>query len=228
MRHAALIVAAGRGTRAGGPLPKQWREIAGKSVTRWTLERFAHLDATVLVIHPEDRARAEAACEGLAVRVVTGGATRAASVRAGLEALTAPAPERVLIHDVARPCVPRAVIDGVLAALERAPGAAPAVPVTDALWRVGEGRVVGPVPREGLYRAQTPQGFRFRAILDAHVALGPDTSAADDVEVARRAGLEVLATEGAEDNLKITGPDDFARAERILESFDGPEVRERV
>ncbi|SFE77231.1 2-C-methyl-D-erythritol 4-phosphate cytidylyltransferase [Roseivivax sediminis] len=219
MRHAALIVAAGRGTRAGGPLPKQWQEIAGRSVTRWTLEAFAHLDALVLVIHPGDRVRAEAACEGLNVRMVAGGDTRALSVRKGLEALVAPAPEVVLIHDVARPCVPRAVIDGVIDALGTTPGAAPALPVTDALWRAVDGRVAATLPRDGLYRAQTPQGFRFRAILDAHMS--HPGGAADDVEVARTSGLDVTVTEGAEENMKITTAGDLARAARILEQRHG-------
>lgn len=226
MRHAALIVAAGRGTRAGGPEPKQWRELAGKPVARWTLEAFAHLDARVLVIHPEDRVKAEAAAEGLDVRIVAGGADRAASVRNGLEALAAACPETVLIHDVARPCVPRGVIDGVLEALAAAPGAAPALPVTDALWRASGGVVAGTVSREGLFRAQTPQGFRFRAILDAHMS--HPGGAADDVEVARNAGLSVAVTGGSEDNLKITAPEDFARAERILERVHGHQAGERV
>ncbi|SLN37251.1 2-C-methyl-D-erythritol 4-phosphate cytidylyltransferase [Roseivivax jejudonensis] len=226
MRHAALIVAAGRGTRAGGPLPKQWQEVAGQSVARWTLQAFAHLDARVLVIHPEDRARAEAEAAGLDTRIVPGGADRAASVRAGLEALVAAAPEAVLIHDVARPAVPRTVIDAVLGALSGAPGAAPALPVTDALWRGADGRVAASVPRDGLFRAQTPQGFRFRAILDAHMA--HRGAAADDVEVARAAGLDVAIVPGSEDNLKITAPGDFARAARILEDRHGYTARERI
>ncbi|ETX13074.1 2-C-methyl-D-erythritol 4-phosphate cytidylyltransferase [Roseivivax halodurans JCM 10272] len=226
MRHAALIVAAGRGARAGGPEPKQWRQIAGKSVARWTLEAFSHLDARVLVIHPADRVKAEAAAEGLDVRIVAGGPDRAASVRNGLEALVAVGLDTVLIHDVARPCVPRAVIDGVLSALDTGPGAAPALPVTDALWRVTDGTVAGTVNRQGLFRAQTPQGFHFRAILDAHMT--HPGGAADDVEVARHAGLSVIVTDGCEDNLKITAPEDFARAERILERVHGHQAGERV
>ncbi|ETW14414.1 2-C-methyl-D-erythritol 4-phosphate cytidylyltransferase [Roseivivax marinus] len=227
MRQAALIVAAGRGTRAGGDLPKQWRPVAGRTVTEWTLSRFSHMDEIALVIHPDDRAAAAEAIGALPVRLIAGGADRAASVRAGLEALTAAAPDVVLIHDVARPCVPRAVIDRVVAALETVPGAAPGLPVTDALWQATpEGRVGGTARREGLFRAQTPQGFRFRAILDAHLV--HPGGAADDVEVARMAGIDVAIVAGAEDNLKITGPDDFDRAARILETMDGHTLRQRI
>lgn len=215
MKQAIVIVAAGRGTRAGGPLPKQWREVAGKPVARWTLEALAPHGRLVLVVHPDDRARALAAAEGLAVTLVEGAQTRAGSVRAGLEALAADPPERVLIHDVARPCVPARVVEAVSAALADSPAAAPALPVTDALWTGEDGMVTGARDRAGLFRAQTPQGFRFDAILQAHRAHeGP---ADDDVAVARAAGLDVAIVAGDERNLKITGPDDFARAARLLE-----------
>ena len=117
MDIAAIIVAAGRGTRAGGGLPKQWRDLAGRPVARWTLEAFAHLPRIILVIHPDDRARAEDVSEGLPVTLIDGAADRAGSVRAGLEALAETPPDRVLIHDVARPCVSRRLIDAVYAAL---------------------------------------------------------------------------------------------------------------
>ncbi|MHA6345818.1 2-C-methyl-D-erythritol 4-phosphate cytidylyltransferase [Roseivivax sp. CAU 1761] len=218
MRLAVLIVAAGRGTRAGGPLPKQWQEIAGRTVAAWTLDCFAAFE-TCLVIHPDDAARAAELCLGRrAVRLVEGGATRAASVRAGLEALADDPPEAVLIHDVARPCLPPEVVDAVIAALAGAEAAAPALPVTDALWTAEAGRVTGALDREGLWRAQTPQGFRFDAILAAHRALPAEARPADDVAVARGAGIEVVITAGSEDNLKITSPADFRRAARILEA----------
>ncbi|WP_238366208.1 bifunctional 2-C-methyl-D-erythritol 4-phosphate cytidylyltransferase/2-C-methyl-D-erythritol 2,4-cyclodiphosphate synthase [Mesobacterium pallidum] len=212
MSTVALIVAAGRGLRAGGETPKQWQPLAGARVADHTVARFrAHprIDQVVLVIHPDDESLAPAG-----VAVVHGGATRADSVRAGLEALAHRGVDRVLIHDVARPCVPAAVIDAVLDALDDTPGAAPAVPVTDALWTGTGGEVSGTQPREGLFRAQTPQGFRFDAILGAHRAR--TRNAADDVEVARADGLRVTITPGSEDNLKITHPGDFARADRIL------------
>ncbi len=222
-RSHALIVAAGRGTRAGGPLPKQWQDLAGRPVLEHTLAAFQRhpgIEAIWLVLHRDDFARA-AHLSG--VHLVEGGATRAESVRAGLEAMQKAAPDLVLIHDVARPLVSPAVIDAVLAALARSPGAAPALPVTDALWR-GEGaRVSGTVEREDLFRAQTPQGFRYPEILAAHRA--HPGAAADDVEVARAAGLEVAITPGEEANLKITLPGDFARAERLMEAPMRIEVR---
>lgn len=215
---AALIVAAGRGTRAGGGRPKQWREIAGASVAHWTLRAFsAH--PCVIVIHPDDIDHARAATRDIDVRIVTGGATRAASVRAGLEALSASPPDLVLIHDVARCCVTAHVIDGVVEALKHHPAAAPALPVTDALWTGEAGLVTGTRDRSGLFRAQTPQGFHFAEILAAHRAFRGD--AADDVEVARAHGLAVAITQGDEDNFKITGPGDFARAAELQERRHG-------
>ncbi len=221
METHALIVAAGRGTRAGGPVPKQWQILAGQPVLARTLAVFrAHpaIAALTLVLHPDDFARARELgplLEG--VRLVPGGASRAASVRAGLEAMADAPPGRVLIHDVARPLLPADVIDRVIAALEATPGAAPALAVTDALWRGADGRVTGVQDRAGLYRAQTPQGFHFDTILAAHRALGAEAGdAADDVEVARRAGLAVAIVAGDEDNFKITLPGDLARAERLL------------
>jgi 2-C-methyl-D-erythritol 4-phosphate cytidylyltransferase/2-C-methyl-D-erythritol 2,4-cyclodiphosphate synthase len=212
MHAAALIVAAGRGRRAGGGQPKQWRALAGRRVADWTLAAFAaHPDIAevVLVIHPDDAAEVPAG-----LRWVAGGETRDASVRAGLAALQGTGATHVLIHDVARPCVSPAVIDAVLAALAAHDGAAPALPVTDALWRGADGRVTGTQPRDGLYRAQTPQGFRLDAILAAHQS--HPGGAADDVEVARAAGIEVAIVPGDEANLKITLPEDFERAENYL------------
>jgi 2-C-methyl-D-erythritol 4-phosphate cytidylyltransferase/2-C-methyl-D-erythritol 2,4-cyclodiphosphate synthase len=170
----------------------------------------------VLVIAPQDRQLAEAVAD---VRLVEGGAERTASVRAGLEALAADAPDRVLIHDSARPLVPASVIHAVRDALDTADGAAPGLPVIDALWRGQGGRVAGFADREGLYRAQTPQGFRYGAILAAHRAHpGP---AADDVAIAAAAGIEVTIVPGDERNLKLTQPGDFARVEALL----GPDIR---
>ena len=210
MTIAAIIVAAGRGTRAGEGLPKQWRLLAGSPVVSHALQAFSGL-YRVLVIHPEDRARTEGLSAEL---VVTGGATRQASVRAALEALEGRGVTRVLIHDGARPLVSPALIGRVLAGLEAAPGAAPALAVTDALWTGAAGQVTGTRDRAGLYRAQTPQGFRYDAILAAHRAHPGE--AADDVEVARQMGLDVAMVEGEESNLKLTWAADFARAEAVL------------
>jgi 2-C-methyl-D-erythritol 4-phosphate cytidylyltransferase / 2-C-methyl-D-erythritol 2,4-cyclodiphosphate synthase len=212
---AAIIVAAGRGLRAGGDLPKQWQMLAGRPVLAHSLAAFAGF-RRLLVIHPEDRARAEALVATLApdIQIVEGGATRAASVRRALAALAGSDITRVLIHDGARPLVSGTVIARVLAALDHADAAAPALTVTDALWRGAAGFVTGTQSRDGLYRAQTPQGFRLAAIDAAHRT--HPTDAADDVEVARAAGLAVAIVEGCESNIKLTYPGDFARAEAII------------
>ncbi|MCZ8153630.1 MAG: bifunctional 2-C-methyl-D-erythritol 4-phosphate cytidylyltransferase/2-C-methyl-D-erythritol 2,4-cyclodiphosphate synthase [Rhodobacteraceae bacterium] len=221
MTTAAVIVAAGRGSRAGGEVPKQWQMLAGRPVLAHAIDAFrAQTDRIVVVIHPDDRARAEAVAAGC--DLVSGGATRDASVRNALEALAGAGVERVLIHDGARPLVSPAVIGRVLAALETHAGAAPALPVTDALWRGAEGLVAGTQDRSALWRAQTPQGFRFADILAAHRAY--QGVAADDVEVARAAGLDVAIVEGEEANLKLTFPGDFVRAEAILKGR-GMDVR---
>jgi 2-C-methyl-D-erythritol 4-phosphate cytidylyltransferase/2-C-methyl-D-erythritol 2,4-cyclodiphosphate synthase len=213
MTTAAIIVAAGRGTRAGGDIPKQWQVLAGRRVADWTLDVFrAHpgIDRIVVVLHPDDLGLLSAPD----VQTVAGGASRDASVRNGLLALAGQGVTRVLIHDVARPCVSTRTIDRVLDALNTHPGAAPGLAVTDALWRGAAGTVQGTTDRDGLFRAQTPQGFHFDAILTAHSAR--TAPAADDVQVAREAGLDVAIVEGEETNIKITTPGDFDRAERLL------------
>ena len=214
MTCVAIITAAGRGTRAGGELPKQWQMLAGKPVLAHTLLAFAGFER-ILVIHPEDQGRAQAllAMTG-PFRIVTGGDSRTASVRAALMTLQSEAVSTVLIHDGARPLVSSQVIARVLSALETAPAAAPALAVSDALWRGGQGGVQGTQDRQGLYRAQTPQGFDFPSIIAAFANHPAD--AADDVEIARAAGIPVTIVGGDEDNLKLTYPADFARAEHIL------------
>ncbi len=222
MTTAAIIVAAGRGKRVGGPLPKQWRDLSGRAVAAWTLEAFVRsplVDRIVLVLHPDDMGLAPGYNGHEKVTVTAGGATRDASVRAGLEVLAGSDTELVLIHDVARPLVSEKIIARVVAALADAPGAAPALAVSDALWQGdGGGQVDRSVSRDRLFRAQTPQGFHYRAILDAHrnAPRAHTGGAADDVEIARAAGLDVAIVEGDERNLKITTEDDFARAEMYL------------
>ena len=222
MSVAALIVAAGRGSRAGGAKPKQWQHIAGRPVIEHTLERFARhprIDRIMVVLHPDDMDLLKSTqCE-----ITQGGASRDASVRNGLDALAANPPDHVLIHDVARPALSDAVIERVLGALATHPAAAPALPVTDALWQGANGQVTESRARDGLYRAQTPQGFHFDAIFKAHHA--NDAPAADDVEVALRAGLEVVIVDGDERNLKITRPEDFARAAEALKGSHMTDIR---
>lgn len=215
----ALIVAAGRGIRLGGPLPKQYLPLAGRPLLRHSLETLAghpRIAAVRVVFNPEDRAHYEAATRGLdLLQPVAGGAARQDSVRLGLESLAADPPDRVLIHDGARPFIDSATLDRVLVALDEADGAIPALAVSDTVKRGENGRIIETVDRRNLWRAQTPQGFRFAAILAAHrAARGSELS--DDAAVAERAGLTVRLVAGSEGNFKVTTSDDFLRAEQIV------------
>ncbi|WP_439155864.1 bifunctional 2-C-methyl-D-erythritol 4-phosphate cytidylyltransferase/2-C-methyl-D-erythritol 2,4-cyclodiphosphate synthase [Yoonia sp.] len=215
MTTVAIIVAAGRGTRAGGDLPKQWQMLGGRCVAATAMQVFADhpgIDRLILVLHPDDMESARWPRIPVA-EIVTGGATRRESVLAGLEAAAKTA-DRVLIHDAARPLVSATIIDRVLDALDTHAGAAPAVAVTDTLWHGQDDKVTGMQDRSGLYRAQTPQGFHLGPLLAAHRANRDD--ATDDVAVARAAGLDVAIVAGDEDNIKITTPGDIARATKLM------------
>lgn len=218
-RCAALIVAGGRGERLAGPLPKQYQPLAGRPVLRHALERFlAHprVDAVRVVIDPAHRAHYDAAAAGLALLPpVAGGASRQELVRLGLESLADAPPAWVLIHDAARPLVELALIERVCLALEEAAGVLPGLAVTDLLRRVEGGRLVGEVDRTGLMRAQTPQGFHFPVIIEAHRRLAGQ-SFTDDAALAAAAGIDVVTVEGSEDNMKITLPGDLEMAARRL------------
>ncbi len=220
----ALIVAAGRGSRVGGECPKQYRMLAGQPVLRRSCLAFlTHplVDRVVVVIHADDRALYDEAVAGLDLPPpVIGGATRQDSGRNGLEALGATAPDRVLIHDAARPLVDADTITRVLDALDDAPASLAAVPVSDTLKCTdAAGRVERTTPRDRLWRAQTPQGFHFEAILAAHRRFAGD-ALTDDAAVAEAARLEVAVVQGSEDNLKITTEEDFLRATRLLGAAD--------
>jgi len=215
MRITALIVAAGRGTRAGGSRPKQWQMLGTMRVIDHTIsafERHPLVGEIWLVLHEDDMIEAPAYIAH-GIHVVQGGAERNLSVRNGLRAI--PQCDAVLIHDAARPCIKHQTINTVLQALETHSAAAPGVAVTDALWTGAQGSVTGTQDRTGLFAAQTPQGFHMPAILAAHEAY--DGAAADDVAVARAAGMSVAITKGDPDNIKITTAQDFIRAARILE-----------
>jgi len=215
----ALVVAGGRGTRFGGDLPKQYRLLGGQPLLRYSVEAFRRhprVSNVRVVIHPDDRERYDAAVEGLdLLEPCHGGAARQDSARLGLESLTALAPERVLIHDAARPFIDPTTIANVIAALDAAPGAIAAVPVTDTLKRGRAGRIEATLEREGLWRAQTPQGFRYHEILAAHRTLAGE-ALTDDAAVAERAGLAVALVAATETNLKVTTEEDLRRAERLL------------
>jgi 2-C-methyl-D-erythritol 4-phosphate cytidylyltransferase/2-C-methyl-D-erythritol 2,4-cyclodiphosphate synthase len=222
---AALIVAAGRGERAGGALPKQYVPLAGTPMLAHALSRFLDhpgIGQVLTVAHPDDMGRYEAAAprgHGKLLAPCEGGATRQASVLNGLEALASHAPDRVLIHDAARPLVEGAVLDRVLGALDRHVGAVPVIGVADTLKRVdASGLVTETVAREGLWRVQTPQGFHFAPILAAHrmAAAAGRADFTDDAAVAAWHGMEVAAVEGSARNRKLTTAEDMAMAEREL------------
>ncbi|HET6237578.1 MAG TPA: bifunctional 2-C-methyl-D-erythritol 4-phosphate cytidylyltransferase/2-C-methyl-D-erythritol 2,4-cyclodiphosphate synthase [Acetobacteraceae bacterium] len=219
---AAILVAAGSGSRFGAETPKQFMRLAGKQVIRHAAESLAH---EVDLLQPVGEAGPIAtALEGMAhLPVVPGGPTRQASVRAGLEALVPHAPDLVLVHDAARPVIPPGTIPALIAALKQAPGAIPAVPVADTLKRGANGRIVETVPRAGLFRAQTPQAFRFAVLLAAHLAPATDT-ATDDASLLEAAGQSVLLVPGAEDNIKLTYPEDLQRLERAMGGSLAPRV----
>lgn len=217
----ALIVAAGSGQRFGAEQPKQYLDLAGQPVLRRTVEAFRRhpkVSAVRVVINPAFRDLYDAAVAGLDLpEPVAGGASRQDSVRNGLEALADSAPGLVLIHDAARPLIDLDTINAVIAALDTHPAALAAVPVADTLKRGDDGLVAGTVDRSGLWRAQTPQGFRFPAILAAHRdAAGLELT--DDAAVAERAGLPVALVPAREENFKVTTPDDLTRATRALDS----------
>lgn len=220
-KTAALIVAAGRGRRMGEPVPKQYLQLGGRAVLHHTVQAFLASDRVghvAVVLHPDDHDLYQRSIAGIEdTRLgppVNGGETRAQSVQLGLDHLVAEAPSRVLIHDAARPFVSGDVIGRVIDALDTHDGAFAAIPVVDALWRANAGQAVEAVPRDGLWRAQTPQGFRFDKIRAAHSACRFD--ATDDVAVARAAGLEVAIVTGSDTTFKLTTPEDMARAELLL------------
>lgn len=228
MTVAVLVVAAGRGSRALAALggPKQYAKLAGRTVLSHTIR--ALLDATdqpliQVVIHPDDRHLYDdtaAVFDGPLLPPVTGGATRQASVLAGLEALAAHAPDLVLIHDAARPFVAAHTIAGVVHALAASDGAIAAIAVSDTLKRgTAHGPITGTLERAGLWRAQTPQGFRFAAILAAHrnAAKAGQMAFTDDAAVAEWAGVSVQIVPGTEGNAKLTTAEDLEMARDRLE-----------
>ena len=214
---AAIVVAAGSGSRAGGA--KQWRALGGRPVVRWSVEALlsAGAEEVVVVISPGSEVEAEAALAGLfGWRLAAGGAARADSVRHGLEALGGPGERPVLIHDAARPLLGPAVIHHLLAALDHADGALPGLPVADSLRRAMNGVISGSVEREGLWRAQTPQAFRYRTIVAACAAWPATDVATDEAAVVERNGGVVRIVEGDARLMKLTFPEDFAVAEALI------------
>lgn len=225
-RCAVLILAGGSGSRVGSDIPKQYLMLGGVPVIRRTVDVFlAHpsIDTVQVVIGPNDAAMYGHALSGTPLPApVTGGASRQESGLRGLEALEDAAPDFVLIHDAARPFVDHATIDRVIAALETHLAVLPAVPVADTVKRsTGTPAIVDTtVDRRDLWRAQTPQGFRFPEILAAHRnAIGQELT--DDTAIAEHAGMKIALVTGSEDNFKITTREDMHRAERISGAMTG-------
>jgi 2-C-methyl-D-erythritol 4-phosphate cytidylyltransferase/2-C-methyl-D-erythritol 2,4-cyclodiphosphate synthase len=212
-RTAAVVVAAGKGLRAGQPLPKQFAPWRGKPVVRHSAEVLAAAGvAPIVVAIPKGaEAAAQAALAGVpGIRLVPGGETRQQSVRLALEALAGDAPERVLIHDAARPLLPAEVIARLADALDRHRAAIPVLPVVDSLAHA-EGVMMGaPANRDALRRVQTPQAFDFAAILAAHRAWTGEPNAGDDAQVVQAAGIAVALVDGDEALHKLTFAADFA------------------
>jgi len=236
LRIAAVVVAAGRGTRARleGISAKQYAPLGGVPVLRRTLEALARSGSIAMlqvVVHADDRsdyAQTIAGFTGPLLEPVMGGPTRQASVLAGLEALAAYRPDGVLIHDAARPFVDGDVIARVVQALQRHDGAIPALALADTLKQAdADGRIAATVPRANLWRAQTPQGFRFAEILAAHraAATAGEHELTDDAAVAERSGLRVALVEGSVRNVKLTTLEDYMEAERDLKGAQMPDVR---
>jgi 2-C-methyl-D-erythritol 4-phosphate cytidylyltransferase/2-C-methyl-D-erythritol 2,4-cyclodiphosphate synthase len=214
-RTAALIVAAGKGLRAGGDIPKQYADYLGKPLLRHSVEAFAAWSAApriYVVVGEGQRAMAEDALAGIeGVVFLTGGAERSDSVRLGLLAIaTQSGADRLFIHDAARPQLSAAVLDRLQSALDDAPGAVPVLPVVDSVARGTDGVLEAPVDRAGLWRIQTPQAFHFSAIMAAHRAWPEGRAATDDSQIARAHGLAVALVEGDEALHKITFAEDFA------------------
>ena len=220
MTFSAVVVAAGAGLRAGPGEPKAWRTVGSRSLVRWSVEGLLSAGAReVVVVVARDRLpQVDAALQGLTSwRAVTGGRTRAESVQAGLAALTCGRNDAVLVHDAARPFVARAHVDRLLASLEVADGAVPALPVPDTLKR-GDALVDETVSREGLWRAQTPQAFRFGRLKAAYRRWPASEEPTDDASVVERAGGHVAMVPGDPMLMKLTYPEDFLMAEQLAAS----------
>lgn len=226
MTVAALLLAAGRGARFGGEEPKQYATLLGRPVLRHAAEALL-AGGLVQLLQPVctfgEEARVSDILRGLPHRPpVAGGATRQASVRAGLAALAEARPGRVLVHDAARPVIPAGTVAALLDALDAEAGAIPAQPVSDTLKRGAGARIAETVPRDGLFRAQTPQGFRYGVLVAAHEAAAGE--ATDDAQLLEWAGEPVALVPGHESNVKITFPEDLARVESFLLSRLVPRV----
>ena len=214
IKIAVIIVAAGRGTRAGGTLPKQWQQLMGKPVIQWSVDTFlknSMINEVIVVYHPDDQNLMNQISND--VQGVLGGATRDASVKCGLSKLETSAPDYVLIHDAARPCLDQKLLSECINAVLIKGAVVPAISLKDTLWR-GKDYVTEILDRNEMFCSQTPQCFSFPLVLSAHSQA--TMLATDDAQIVKSTGHSVAIIPGNEDNIKITGPEDFVRAERIL------------
>lgn len=227
MKSAGIVVAAGRGARVGGAIPKQYRLLAGKPLFLHSVERLMSsglIEECIVVVPIGDEARVTELLSSIDnCRPVPGGADRQSSVLAGLEALVSSAPDFVFIHDAARPCLSSELISRLEDALTVGGGAMPGLQVTDTLRRVDEKICGDTISREGIWRVQTPQSFCYKSILSAHRAAAPGHT--DDVSIATSAGMPVSAVPGDPDNIKVTEPEDFQRIEAIMTGKSTSETR---
>ena len=224
MSTVAIIVAAGKGNRAGGKVPKQWRKIAGKLVVDWSIDAFKNHDLVdnVIVVLPPNKI-----LHRNDVITCAGGHSRSLSVYNGLIAAKNLSPDKVLIHDVARPAVSEDIITNIILAINEETGAAPGLPISDAIWKVSDGEIEKTLDRNFIFRAQTPQGFPYSKILKAHEEQS-DQMAFDDVELANKIGLKVILKTGHRDNMKITTPEDFLKMSKIIVKKVGYKIIKKV
>ncbi len=224
MSTVAIIVAAGKGNRAGGKVAKQWRTIAGKLVVDWSIDAFKNHDLVdfVIVVLPPDKT-----LNRNDVITCAGGQTRSISVYNGLIAAKNLSPDKVLIHDVARPAVSEDIITDIILAINEETGAAPGLPISDAIWKVSDKEIEKTLDRNFIFRAQTPQGFPYPKILKAHEEQSGH-NAFDDVELAKLIGLRVVLKTGHKDNMKITKPEDFLKMSKILVKKVGYKIIKKV
>ena len=224
MRFAAVVVAGGRGVRAGSGIPKQFRKVLGRPVMARSLDPIlAHraVGECVAVVARQDVRTFESEVASLfdqEIRVAEGGTTRTESVLSGLRALEGRGYTHVLVHDAVRPFLSKELLEQLIEACKKHDGAIPVAPVSDALWEVVDGSAARPVPRDGTFRAQTPQAFAFEPLLQAHLA--HSGAAADDAAIAVAGGMNVAAVAGCDRNFKITVEGDFDRAERAAAVMD--------
>jgi 2-C-methyl-D-erythritol 4-phosphate cytidylyltransferase / 2-C-methyl-D-erythritol 2,4-cyclodiphosphate synthase len=211
---AAIIVAAGRGARAGGKIPKQWQTLMGKPVIAWSIETFlknSKISQVIVVYHPDDKDFMKQLSGD--IQGVIGGASRYASVELGLNFLRTSEPDYVLVHDAARPCLNSNLLSDCIDAVLINGAVIPALPIKDTLWR-GTDYLTEILDRNEVFRAQTPQCFSFSMITSAYSKA--KLEATDDAQIAQAMGHRVAIIPGSEDNMKITEPEDFVRAEQIL------------